>query len=481
MSQQPLGPPKPTLALALSGGGKRASLFALGALLAVSEAGLNGSTVAIASVSGGSITNAVVAVKCDFMRVEKEQFRSIAYELARVLQSKRHRVRAWWLLLLGAAYTVLAETSPVNRLWDHVDVIRESRAPESLVMLLLLSAGSLVAFSVRTLVQEQVLSALFRKPSGTESTLADLQGRRMSHIFCLTDLEEGVPLLFRNDRCLHLVSDKRTGERHCQVSQQHGLGLARVVTGSAAFPGAFAPAPLQLNDGLGQGLANWTVVADGGVYNNLATDWLLQGAGLSEVDWPDEWPAETGVVRDLADHVFVVDASAPPNARRIGVNTDGPFALWKEFTSLFRIAAIINASNVAHRQHLLDLADSHDGSPAVHRLPISEPATAAAEKYSSSSDPRISARASVALQTLLSLSSQREWDDLAAQAGSVRTTLGKLSHSDTRALMWHGYHSMATALRVHFGHAAAAPALPALHEPLPRGGRRRHGFCTGAR
>src|SRR3954447_25701665 len=68
--------------LALSGGGVRASLFALGALLYLVDSGLNRHVREIASVSGGSITNASIAQRCDFMGETPETFDPVTEHLA---------------------------------------------------------------------------------------------------------------------------------------------------------------------------------------------------------------------------------------------------------------------------------------------------------------------------------------------------------------------------------------------------------------
>lgn len=71
------------LALALSGGGHRATLFALGALLALVDRGLNKRVVQIASVSGGSITNAFVAQRCDFNKLKPGELDNLVTDLVR--------------------------------------------------------------------------------------------------------------------------------------------------------------------------------------------------------------------------------------------------------------------------------------------------------------------------------------------------------------------------------------------------------------
>jgi predicted acylesterase/phospholipase RssA len=54
-----------TIGVALSGGGHRATLFGLGSLLALADAGLNERIVSVSSVSGGSIANGIVLSRLD--------------------------------------------------------------------------------------------------------------------------------------------------------------------------------------------------------------------------------------------------------------------------------------------------------------------------------------------------------------------------------------------------------------------------------
>src|ERR1700676_821166 len=64
-----------SLAVSLSGGGHRAALFGLGALMYLVDARINAHVTSIASVSGGSITNGFVGQKLDFRDVDGQTFR----------------------------------------------------------------------------------------------------------------------------------------------------------------------------------------------------------------------------------------------------------------------------------------------------------------------------------------------------------------------------------------------------------------------
>src|SRR6201994_2856297 len=61
--------------VALSGGGHRASVGAAGLLLYLADAGRNGDVGVIASVSGGSIANGVVAQQMDYRQARADEVR----------------------------------------------------------------------------------------------------------------------------------------------------------------------------------------------------------------------------------------------------------------------------------------------------------------------------------------------------------------------------------------------------------------------
>src|SRR5205823_638146 len=91
-----------TLEVALSGGGHRATAYALGVLLYLVHAKLNKRVRNIASVSGASITNAFVA-QCDFQNVGIEVFRGIASQLiSKVARRGLLSVRTTWLCVAAA-------------------------------------------------------------------------------------------------------------------------------------------------------------------------------------------------------------------------------------------------------------------------------------------------------------------------------------------------------------------------------------------
>ena len=87
---------KKEINIALSGGGLRASLFGLGALLYAIDSGVNERVRVISSVSGGSITNAYIGQECDFRKVKQEEFEKIAGRLIRLFVKKGLLWATWW-------------------------------------------------------------------------------------------------------------------------------------------------------------------------------------------------------------------------------------------------------------------------------------------------------------------------------------------------------------------------------------------------
>ena len=93
-------------AVALSGGGHRATLFAIGALMALVDRGLSRRVVQISSVSGGSIANAFVAQRCRFDELRPGELGTIAAELIGTIVERGVLSRAWIALITGGSIVI---------------------------------------------------------------------------------------------------------------------------------------------------------------------------------------------------------------------------------------------------------------------------------------------------------------------------------------------------------------------------------------
>lgn len=371
----------PALGVTLSGGGVRASLFALGALTYLVDSRECERVTAISSVSGGSITNGFVAQRCDFQCVQASEFDRIAAQLAKAITtgliSKRFVIATYGFLGVGVILITLVTRSR----WPF-------GVPVWLDVLLIILFGALLLLRGRLLLylfQRQLFSQapvqpkrpekgmvhgiapdeLVRltpkrkpylrhpNPSSLPSTLGDIASG-VAHIFCATDLNASMPVYFTNIGS-HFYSPAWGGAEPKKAGQ---ISVASAVRASAAFPGGIPPMRLDVHR-LGvsptaiQSLTLWQqlvfrdvkkppsilYLADGGVWNNLGTDWFNPSTASLVLTAVDAQPE--------CKELLVVDASAPTAAKpRLGWFWL-PYAA--EVLLLFRVWEVSYASTVNAR------------------------------------------------------------------------------------------------------------------------------------
>ncbi|ALN64983.1 patatin-like phospholipase family protein [Lysobacter antibioticus] len=229
-------------AVCLSGGGYRAALFHLGALLRLHESGLLAGVTMFSSVSGGSIVSAWLACRYLDTRLDGEafaawsdriDFSAVVVEPFRAVVARDIRTAP---VLATVAY---------NWLWpSHRIGLLERRYAE--------------VFGERT------LDELPESPA---------------FVFCATDLTFGVNWEFSRRRVGdYLAGYLRDGARR--------VGLACAVAASSSFPPVFGPVRFDTEAGDYQGghyqgddgdeLRARIELSDGGVYDNLATEPALR-------------------------------------------------------------------------------------------------------------------------------------------------------------------------------------------------------------
>jgi NTE family protein len=260
------------LGLCLSGGGYRAMLFHLGALWRMNETTLLKDVKRISSVSGGSITAAMLGLQWGGLEWQN----GVAANLEEIV------------------------VDPVRALAN--ETIDTSSVIEGLLPFT--SVGKRVAHAYREhLFGDATLQAL------PDSDLGD--GPRF--VICATNLESGV--LFRFSR--PYVADYRVG-----TIREPQIELADAVAASSAFPPVLSPFEIDLGE------ADWETVAgnelvtpewrgeiklsDGGVYDNLgletvwkrcATVLISDGGGhtADDSDPPGDWPRQSIRVLKVID------------------------------------------------------------------------------------------------------------------------------------------------------------------------------------
>src|SRR5262245_5433201 len=249
------------IGLALSGGGFRATLFHLGMIRFLRDAGILPSITHITSVSGGSILAAHLAMNWQRYTDSQKEFDAAAAELIRFVQlDVRNRVvRRYPLAMPVRLLRWLARRRPLRQLTR---------------------TGLLEYHYERFLYGDTCLFQLPEQP----------------RLYILaTNLSEGCLCAFTRDGLI--MQRRRPGQRF-RFDRIH-TGLATVpmaVTASSAFPGFFPPLELQGDDvGADPGQFGRLAFTDGGIYDNLGVrmfrcleqSWLAREVRLCQDDLAD--------------------------------------------------------------------------------------------------------------------------------------------------------------------------------------------------
>ncbi len=423
------------IGVALSGGGYRAAAWGLGTLLYLGDARLHDRVVTVSSVSGGSLTNAAVGLT-PFRRLEPPQVWALAARLARRFAGDPHRFAAvlaahglaWAGLVLGAGLhhgpvTLGALGSAValslagaracgdatfGRIvtWLYCDLLALSVALVAFAVgqgwwwLGALAVAGTVASARGRVVGWAIGRSLLRR-DGRRTRLADL-GSEVDHVLCACDLHGRHHVYFGRD----FVYSFGLG-----LGANPALPLTAAVQASANLPGAFAPRAMRAGPFRftgGRYHSPVLALTDGGVYDNMADEWLL-GFGArarsfarraAELDDPGQAHALGEVADRLAarepDFVVVANASGALGFR-FAWTTFLP--LLGEVLALLRVKSILYDNGNTTRRRLIVDRFRHrrlDGI-IVH---IDTDPWAIIEEARTSPDPRIRARAGAVAERL---------------------------------------------------------------------------------
>jgi predicted acylesterase/phospholipase RssA len=254
-SERLLGLPAATqkIGLALSGGGLRATLYHLGLVRFLRDAGILSHVSHITSVSGGSIFAAHLALNWARYTGSESDFDAAAGEL---IDFVRLDVR--------------------NRLLRRFPLGLPVRA-----------ARKLVGLSNRKLTRVGLLERHYEQYLYGDTSLFQLPETPRLHILA-TNVSEGRLCSFNRDG---LWMIRREPGHAFRIDQIH-IGLATVpmaVAASSAFPGFFPPMILSGSDvGARSGVFGRQSFTDGGVFDNLGVRMfkiLAQTAGPGEPPW----------------------------------------------------------------------------------------------------------------------------------------------------------------------------------------------------
>lgn len=392
--------PRQHIGVALSGGGHRASLFALGALLYLMDAGKGPELAAVTSVSGGSITNGYAGLG-DLRTESGAAFRERLRPVAQACATRGT------LFAGGLTYAFLAVVGVILVVGLVVAFVLGGWWAPVLVVVTLLVVGRLLM--LRGWLPELTLDAtLFHK-----RPLSDVR-TGIDHVMCATDLQTAEQVHFSGG----WIRSWRLGVG------RPGISLARAVSSSAAFPGGFYPRRLAIKD-LGfqhPDVIPSMLLSDGGVYDNMGTEWFLGGR-------PGDPPSRS------ADTLIVVNGSAP-----LGI-TPRPLLsipIVGEFAEMMAVLMTSYDQTTAVRRRWLDDDFRNDElGRAGALIPIERSPAYLAESFAKYRDDK-GKRARDVL-ALLDAEGRDAWAAAAKAAAAVGTNLSALGVDTAANLIRHAY------------------------------------------
>lgn len=439
------------IGVALSGGGHRATVFGLGALLALVDEGLNQQVTSISSVSGGSIANGVVMTGPDYSTVDRAGFEAHLGPPLQSIASRGVLLGGWrrpapataTYLIVLVAVLLLCALAFLGVLVFAVANLWAAMAMAAVTWLGCLALGWWLfrqrSVRIERAVDKELLGAKL-------VALADVQqsASRVHHVICTTELQSGDAYYFTNRAVYGYKFGGSTGA--CPVP------LATAVQASASVPGAFAPRKVKLSD-LGRGPVTVTnskgeqtevseiVLNDGGTYDNMADQWEYGYPGRSS-----SWETLADIQPERGSHIVVVNGSG-------GWNDIKPIkpglGFGDELAGLSRSQGVqYDVSTARRRQALFDRFNDTDNTPdkamsgvfvQITDSPYRYPHVFATEP-ARSSDPERAERAEKALTFLREHShDEAEWKKIVDATSSVETTLARLGTDCTAKLLEHGY------------------------------------------
>lgn len=454
------------IGIALSGGGHRATIWGIGVLFYVADAGRQGDVGVIASVSGGSIANGVFAQEMDYAKTAAGDVRTLLRPLLRHVaytglffwgpSTNLFVSTVFFLLGLGLLGFI------TGLIMAFIGGIGIMPGIILLASLAVLAAGAMV-FSRRSTVVDSALARTHFNRHGRPTRLAEV-ARSLDHVMCATELQSGEHFYFAPT----FLYSYRFG-----CGQPADLRLSTAVQSSACLPGAFAarrlattPYRFQRGGSVTEPatIAGQMLLTDGGVYDNMADQWLDGLASRMKEN------AGLQVMAPALDEMIVVNSSAGPNW------TAAP-ASWllvrNELNTLARVKDVQYAVSTSTRRHQLvtgwDAAAglSHGTRGALVQIAQSPFEVPDAFADATAISPERAARAQQALAWLGDTPGNRAaWAETARQDRAVPTVLRKLGPDPTARLLWHAYVLAAVNLHVILDDFPLPPKPPAIADFL---------------
>lgn len=414
------------ISVSISGGGHRAALFGLGALLYLADAGKNREVSSIASVSGGSLTNGHLAQTLDYATVSADEVSQWAATPAKrfARTGTLWAARITWLYLAALIAFAVAVIAGVWFLPLHIGI-------RVFLFVLGLVALSLLAQLRGAVCGRALAKTLFTKPGRRRPTRLDELYATIDHVICATDLHAGEHVYFSG----RFVCAYRFG-----YGQPGGLPLHTAVQASAAFPGALPARWLRTSrHGFRQpqdeqaARARSLVLADGGVYDNMGDQWA-QGLANRKRRW-----APLADALHEPEELIVVNATAalrfkPTGALRIPLVGE-LLTLIRDKDVLYDNGTSVRRAALVARFQLSELQHAGLRGALVHiaQSPYTVP-------NAFKDDQKNPARAQRARAALTALGDgEQAWAITADQNSRVGTVLSALGVDIAARLLQHAY------------------------------------------
>jgi hypothetical protein len=427
----------PRLTVAMSGGGHRACVFALGVMLYLAEAGRTSTITSIASVSGGSFANGALAQDVDLTSCPPEDVEAVVRRVARRV-CRRGVLFAAPMVIAYLVALILFLFAFLGGTWF---------LPIPIGFRILVFAVGLVVLGWLGALRGRVSAraygqTLFSREDG-RTRLAEIH-TGLDHVFCATDLHAGEHFYF---------SGRFVGAYRFGVGEPADLPLDVAVQASAAFPGAFPVSwvrlgPFDLSGGPEEDTRTLALV-DGGVYDNMGDQW---GQGLARRS--EEW-AQTADL-EPADELVVVSASA---GLAFGSVWKLRLPLLGGLLTLLRDKSVLyDNGNSVRREALVsrfNLAAKKGRGLNGSLVHIEQSPFLVPKAYEEADGywPERAQRARAAKQRLLAgATTETAWDEIAKANARVKTTLFALSREDTARLLYHAYVLAMADLHVILGY-----------------------------
>ena len=407
-------------------------LFALGALQYLADSGANRHVTSIASVSGGSLTNAYIAQRMDYQSITGDAFQARTAPFANQLAVRGTAFAPFeskcYMALLGLA-GVAALLGP----W-FLPTLGFFRA--------LICVAAILLWSFLFARRGDVCAHAFAKTLFTSSDLSPLLkdiNRTVDHVFCATELQSAQHMFFSADFVYSYLIGKGTPA---------DLPLHIAVQASACFPGGFPPRWLPTrrhdfqfpsdmsptSDERPSKRPRLLPLVDGGVYDNMADQWA-QGFEERKTSWPT-------IAAELRqpEEMIVVNASGRAPWIPFQLSSIPAFG---EVRSLLRDENVTYTQTTALREKSMirafELATATGKGMKgalinIRQSPFRVPLGVMNDPQWSSEAQQ---RATLVLKALGD--TQGEWARIAKSNAAIGTVLSKLGTDASAQLIHHGY------------------------------------------